>query len=314
MPELIERLRALDAKGALTLPAPGSGNTAARHLALLEIGRADLSLARLAEAHVDALAIFEEAERTPAASHLYGVWASDGPASRLELHRLPSGQLLLSGIKKYCTGAGLLDSSLVTAYDGEHRFLVKVPLNAQGITIDSSEWATSAFASTDTATVRFDGVVVESADLIGGPDWYLSRPGFWHGAFGPAACWVGGAVGLIDAARRVNRSDPHSRVHVGALEASEWAMRAVLTEAGRQIDADPDDSAGMGQKRALMARHLIERTCTEVLDRFGRATGPALLAFDAPTAHRYAELTLYIRQCHGERDLAEICKAPKEPG
>jgi hypothetical protein len=55
-----------------------------------------------------------------------------------------------------------------------------------------------------------------------------------------------------------------------------------------------------------MARHLIERICTEVLDHFGRATGPTLLAFDAAVAQRYAELTLYIRQCHAERDLAEI--------
>jgi hypothetical protein len=55
-----------------------------------------------------------------------------------------------------------------------------------------------------------------------------------------------------------------------------------------------------------MARHLIERMCTDVLDRFGRATGPHLLAFDARMAQRHAELYLYIRQCHGERDLAAI--------
>jgi hypothetical protein len=55
-----------------------------------------------------------------------------------------------------------------------------------------------------------------------------------------------------------------------------------------------------------MARHLIARMCTDILDRFGRATGPQLLAFDAGAAQRYAELTLYIRQCHAERDLAGI--------
>jgi hypothetical protein len=49
-----------------------------------------------------------------------------------------------------------------------------------------------------------------------------------------------------------------------------------------------------------------ERMCTDVLDRFGRATGPHLLAFDAQMAQRHAELYLYIRQCHAERDLAAI--------
>jgi hypothetical protein len=61
-----------------------------------------------------------------------------------------------------------------------------------------------------------------------------------------------------------------------------------------------------GRRRALMTRHLVERLCTDVLDRFGRATGPQLLAFDAAVAQRYVELTLYFRQCHGERDLAAI--------
>jgi hypothetical protein len=53
-------------------------------------------------------------------------------------------------------------------------------------------------------------------------------------------------------------------------------------------------------------RHLIERSCSEVLDRFGRATGPQLLAFDAAIAQRHCELGLYIRQCHAERDLEQV--------
>jgi hypothetical protein len=76
--------------------------------------------------------------------------------------------------------------------------------------------------------------------------------------------------------------------------------------AAREIDADPHDTTHDAQRRALMARHLIERMCTDVLDRFGRATGPQLLAFDAQVAQRHAELSLYIRQCHAERDLETI--------
>jgi alkylation response protein AidB-like acyl-CoA dehydrogenase len=202
----------------------------------------------------------------------------------------------------------------VTAHDGAHRLLVKVSLRDKGLTVDGSDWATPAFASTNTATVRFNAVVVEPGAIIGDPDWYLDRPGFWNGALGPAACWAGGAIGLIDAARRMGRNDPHYRTHMGALEACEWALRAILTESGHQIDAGPQDAGGARQRRALIARHLIERTCMDVMDRFGRATGPALLAFDASVAQRYAELTLYIRQCHAERDLAQITPAQNESG
>ncbi len=45
------------ASGALTFPDPASGCTAERHNRLLEIGRADLQLARVAEAHTDAASL-----------------------------------------------------------------------------------------------------------------------------------------------------------------------------------------------------------------------------------------------------------------
>lgn len=301
-----EKLGKLAATGGLDLPLPGHGRTAARHAALYELGRLDLSLARLAEAHTDALAILAEAGRPGRVGALYGVWASDGPGGRLELHVRSDGSLQLNGTKRYCSGAPLLDTVLVTAQQREELYLVEVDLARPGITIDAGDWASPAFRETATATVNFEHVAVREADIVGGSRWYLERPGFWHGALGPAACWAGGAAGLADAARQLNRPDPHARAQLGALQATAWGLRALLRQAGEEIDSDPMDQHHQAQQRALMARHLIERLCTDSLDRFGRATGPQLLAFDAPTAQRYAELTLYIRQCHAERDLASI--------
>jgi len=303
---LRKRVRALASAGQLILPTPGGGDTAARHIALFEFGRSDLSLARLVEAHTDALAIIEEAGHKARERALYGVWAADGPMSLLTLSRGAGANFLLNGTKRYCSGALLLDAGLITARMGEQVYLLDVPLAVPGLTIDPTDWAAPAFRETATATVKFTNVVVRERDVIGGPNWYLARPGFWHGALGPAACWAGGASGLVDAARKLNRRDPHSRAQIGALEAADWGLRALLTRAGQEIDADPRDLEGQARRRALMARHLIERQCTDVLDRFGRATGPQLLAFDAKVAQRYAELTLYIRQCHAERDLAGI--------
>ena len=306
MHKMKERLSNLASTEQLALPLPGSGETAQRLAALHEFGRLDLGLARLIEAHTDALAIFGEAGRTSRAGLLYGVWASDGPSSLLTLSRSDDGALRLDGTKRYCTGAPFLDAALVTARDGMEIQMVDISLSSGGLTVDASEWASPAFSETITATVTFDNVSIRQQDLVGGPGWYLTRPGFWHGALGPAACWAGGASGLVDAARNLNRRDPHSQAQLGALEAADWGLRALLAHAGQEIDADPLDLQAQARRRALMARHLIERLCTDVLDRFGRATGPQLLAFDARVAQRYAELTLYIRQCHAERDLAAI--------
>lgn len=309
MAELIERLREALRTGQLDLPLPGAGATRVRHELLLEFGREDLSLARLAEAHTDAVAIVREAGRTPAPGTLYGVWAAEGPGSILNLQRQVDASWVLNGAKRYCSGAPLLNCALVTARYLDKSTLVEVSLESPGLTIETKAWATPAFADTATATVYFNEVHLPPDSVVGHDDWYLTRPGFWHGALGPAACWAGGAIGLVDAARDLNRRDPHSQAQLGALEANAWALRAVLNQAGDEIDADAADRYNLARRRALKARHIVERLCTDTLDRFGRATGPQLLAFDAATARRYAELTLYIRQCHGERDLNAIVAA-----
>jgi alkylation response protein AidB-like acyl-CoA dehydrogenase len=306
MRDLSARLRVLIRNGELSLPPPGGGATAARHAALFEFGRSDLSLARLSEAHTDALAIFVEAGHVAPIGLLYGVWASEGPTSLLTISRSADGNIRVDGTKRYCSGARLVDAALLTAHEGDDIVLLNVPMSVPGLTIDATEWAAPAFAGTNTASVRFENVQLTEADIVGPANWYLNRPGFWHGALGPAACWAGGAAGLVDAARSLKRRDPHARAQLGALEAVDWGLRAVLAQAAREIDADPHDEGHDAQRRALMVRHLIERMCTDVLDRFGRATGPQLLAFDAQIAQRHSELALYIRQCHAERDLAAI--------
>jgi hypothetical protein len=292
------------ASGQLDLPPPGAGGTLGRLTALHEFGRRDLSIARLAEAHCDAAAILAEAGRAPHPASLYGVWASDGPSSQLLVKRA-GRKVLLTGRKLYCSGACITDRALVTAHEGGGVQLFDISPKAPGISMRSSGWVTPAFAATCTWQVEFDEVEVEACDRVGAGNWYLERVGFWHGALGPAACWAGGAAGLIAAALALPARDPHTRAQFGALEAARWSMQAALNQASLEIDSQPD-ALGPARQRAYVVRHLIERTCTEVLDRFGRATGPQLLAFDAGIARRYAELTLYIRQCHAERDLEKI--------
>ncbi len=305
---LARRTRSLLKAGALDLPAVAGGRTSERHTALRDFGREDLSLARVAEAHTDAIAILAEAAHAARANALYGVWASDGPGSQLSIVATASGDLVLRGTKRYCSGSLFLDAALVTARRGEDRLLVDVPLQTRNLSVDTSQWVSPAFAATATGTVEFHDVRISSDQIFGGPGWYLDRPGFWHGAIGPAACWAGGAIGLVDAARSARRSNPHVLAHGGALESAAWGLTAMLDRAGREIDADPRDEHQQARKRALCVRQLIERTCTDVMDHFGRATGPALLAYDAAIAQRYAELTLYIRQCHAERDLQALAE------
>lgn len=300
---LLARLREVCGE---TLPLPAGGETATRHARLTELGREDLSLARLAEAHFDAVAILAEAGRVPEPGAVYGVWASEKPGEAVRL-TTTDGAGSVSGTKQFCSGAGIVDRALVTV-DPPEPLLVDVDLRQRGVAVDLSTWRTSAFAHTQTAAVAFDQVAVRQQDVLGDRGWYLRRPGFWHGALGPACCWAGGALGLVDFARAQSRKDPHTLAHLGAMDAAAWELKALLRAAADEADAAPGE-ASSAHVRALRVRHLVERASMEILERLGRAYGPYPLAFEEATAKRCQELTLYLRQCHAERDLAALGEA-----
>jgi hypothetical protein len=292
----------------IALPLPGKGNTPARHRALFEIAREDLSLAKLAEAHWDAVAILAEAGREPAAGALYAVWASEVPRRAVDLKPVIGGYEL-HGNKPFCSGIGIVDRALLTAGSPVPQ-LVEVDLRAaeEQTKADLEVWRTDAFSATKTGSLDFLSPRVTEDALVGAPGWYLERPGFWHGSCGPAACWAGGVAGLLDFALRSRRRDPHTVAHLAALHANVWAMTSLLEHAGAEIDQDPEDRTA-AHCRALTLRHSIEQLATDCLRRFARAYGPYPLAMDGEMARRYAEADLFLRQSHGERDLEALGKA-----
>jgi alkylation response protein AidB-like acyl-CoA dehydrogenase len=286
-------------------PLPGRGQTASRHARLWQAGVMDLSFARIAEAHWDAVAILAECGRQPKPDALYGVWASELPGHALQLRR-DRDATTIDGTKMFCSGAGLVDYALVTVGFPE-KLLVEVDVRGlvDSISFDTSAWVTLAFQETSTGSVTFISHPVDAQAVIEKSGWYLDRPGFWHGACGPAACWAGGADALVRYTKANQRKDAHTLAHLGAMHSSIWAMRACLDAAGDEIDANPEDYA-FAHIRALTVRHIVEQNCTEILRRFARAYGPFPLSMNAEISRRYHELDLYLRQSHAERDLESL--------
>ncbi len=300
-------LRELVASGELDLPDPGSGRSADRLLALFDLARTQpVAVARLAEAHTDAVAILHEAGRDREPGAIYGVWASAGPDD-VELSDGSGAVLRLDGVKPFASGLGVVDRALVTVVDARdhrrRRLLVDTPVDDAGVHTNLDQWVSDALRDSATGAAEFVDHEVASTHIVGGPDWYLGRVGFWHGACAPAACWAGAAVGLLDSAEELVDDDPHRRAHLGALRSSAWAMRSLLSATGRQIDEMPDD-VDRARTRAYAMRYTIERLATEMLDRFGRAFGPRPFVNDATVSQRWSDTHLYLRQHHGERDLA----------
>ena len=296
-------IRTLDA--IVPVPLPGDGNTDQRFRKLAEVAAYDLAIARLVEGHLDAIAICHEAgRRVP--NGVLGVWASDPPPARLDA-AVGSDGWSLSGLKQWCSGAGTLDNALVTAHaaDGYRMFLV--PLDSAGIQIHTEAWHAVGMRNSDTYDVEFDGVLVTADDAVGGADWYLRRRGFWIGGIGVAACWYGGALGAMRALRTAvarRRNDTHGLAHLGAADALCAAMWAHLESAAAAIDGG---LAGSELARmAWQVRASVERLAADVLEHAERGIGAGGIARDAEMARRAADLPVYLRQHHAERDLEAL--------
>jgi alkylation response protein AidB-like acyl-CoA dehydrogenase len=284
-------------------PLPGQGSTDRRLELLASCSATDLVLGRLVEAHADALAILYElgapVERHPGSGveRRWGVWAAGSPQGVVATRRVDEWRI--SGTKNWCSGAGLVTHALLDAVTGDGQRLFEVDLSNPGVTWAQQDWTGPGMSRADTRRVEFLNV---AARAIGEPGQYLSRPGFWAGAIGVAACWHGGTVAVAEALRGSvdGQSDTHALVHLGAVYTALLQNWSTLRGAGQTIDLKPTADFAV---LARAVRHSVERNAAMVLDRVGRALGPRPLAYDKGHAEAVHDLEIYIRQEHAERDL-----------
>lgn len=299
-------------------PHVGAGRTRELWDLMAAVAALDVSAARMLEPHLDALTILAQAGARPldaddgsdlgqigvTPGSTWGVFAAEGAGTVLRAD-VRGGEWRLNGTKPWCSLAGTLTHALVTASAGTDRRLFAVDLRSAGVRAHAGPWFARGLPAIVSADVDFDDVV---ASPIGGPGWYLSRPGFAWGGMTVAACWWGGAVGVagpIADAARSERADQLALVHLGRVDAALWAARAVLDEAAQLLDSGR--SAGVGDRLlASRVRAAVTDAATLVLAQADAALGPGPLVSDDAHAGRVADLHLYLRQHHGLRDAARL--------
>ncbi|WP_227369384.1 acyl-CoA dehydrogenase family protein [Halomonas sp. M20] len=296
--------------GADHLPLPGQGGTLSRWQTLADVAGLDLSLVKLFEGHTDALAIIaeHEADALVPADGQWGMWAAEPPFARVAIEQTgdecdaSGSDVTISGRKAWCSGAPILTHGLMTAWQNDAQRLVAVALDQPGVNVTDRGWEAVGMAATASVEVEFDHA---RALLIGPAGGYLERPGFWQGGAGIAACWFGGARALGETlrARAKGNDNPHLLAHLGAVDVALESARATLREAARWIDAHPRESA---QLIAMRARAVIENAVNEVIHHTGRALGAGPYCRDPAFAQRMADLPVFLRQSHAERDLEAL--------
>ncbi len=100
-----------------------------------------------------------------------------------------------------------------------------------------------------------------------------------------------------------HHADAHARAHLGAIAVALHTAAAVLRDAAHDIDRDP---AADARSLALTVRAGVEAAATTVLTHAGRALGATPFCLNARFARHAADLPVFMRQSHAERDLAAL--------
>jgi hypothetical protein len=294
---------AISIGGDVALPVGGA--ISMRWDLLATLGAQDLTVARVLEPHLDALAILAEAGQAPEPGSSWGVWAAEGPGERLLARGDDSAGWVLDGRKPWCSLAGMVSHGLVTAWVGDQRRLFAIALDDDGVTVEPGTWTPAGLSAVVTTPVAMRGA---PARPVGATGWYFERDGFWWGGIGVAAIWYGGAVGLarrLAAQTTARDPDQLALMHLGEVDASLAAARATLVQAATLIDG----WQVTGRQAALLGarvRHVVATTVEEVSRHVAHALGPAPLSQEPEHVARVADLALYVRQHHAERDAADL--------
>ena len=313
------------------VPLPAAGETLARWRFLHAVAAVDLVLAKLVEPHWDARAILAEltppdadgmsalvsgiacfgalgmapVQKFPSSGggSRWAVWAAEPPSAKVTGLSGSDGRLVLNGKKSWCSGAAVVTHALITYWDADQQpALAAIALDSPGVTITSQGW--QAVGMDASASVDIELVNV-SAMPVGVPGAYLTRPGFWHGGMGIAACWLGGSYALATAARKAvgMKREPHTLAQIGAMDVALVQAHALMRATAAWVDAHPQVDP---QWPAFRLRAAAEQCAERVLHHAGRAMGAGPLCRNAEIARLYADLPVFIRQSHAEQDLAAL--------
>ena len=287
----------------------GAGALAAFHdadgPALMEalrlVGRANLSLGRIFEGHINGARLIEwygtPGQRRSLADDLaggrvFGVWNT-------ETAPVTIADGVLGGFKTFATGAGHIDTAIVTATPpGGGRQMVLIDA-AQPARCDPKSWVVSGMKATASGTYGLTGLPAAGAALLGKPGDYEREPRFSAGAWRFTAVQLGGVERILGLLRDHLVSGPggadaiHRARFAHALaetrSAALW-VREAAAQASRD-DAGPDAIAVV-----LMTRGVVERAGLAVMEAAHRSVGTRSFFTDGPLDMACRDLGLYLRQ------------------
>lgn len=282
---------------------------------LRRIGRANLSVGRIVEGHLNALklvGVFGDAKQQNAvraavqSGDLFGVWGADGNPP-VVLNANKSKGLILSGRKRFASGLGLVTKALVIARTdyGPQLLLLDVGDAAR---MDTSTWRTSGMRATASGDYDFEGLSIGPAAFIGRPGDFLREPYFEGGVWRYCAIHVGGMEALAETARahaiaRGFADDPLMAHRLAELARCCETGRLWVEQAALRVEAP--GAAELEVAHVLLAREEVERCALRTIALVDRAIGTASFFEGHPAERIRRDLSFFLRQANLDGKLAK---------
>jgi alkylation response protein AidB-like acyl-CoA dehydrogenase len=320
---------------------PYSGDVFTLWMMTKEIAKADLSLARCWEGHVNSLVLLDGmADDEQRARWFAGVvergdkwvaWSGEPQARKPgEALRFGTtvekvqGGYVIEGNKVFSTSAGGAEWAILlvnTAGPGGVRHAAAESLDTQlmmacdlsdpSVEMDSSWWDPIGMRGTVSYLVHFRRTFIPDADLIGYPGQYLKEG--WQTCFIPhyAATFLGAAEAAYDYAfeyvtTQNKTEDPYVQHHIGEMSVNVETAHLWLRHVARLWETGRYQEAQIAGSRA---RHVVEHLAEATVKHCIRACGARCLNRPSALERIYRDLSFYVRHDNDDHILAMIGKS-----
>jgi alkylation response protein AidB-like acyl-CoA dehydrogenase len=306
-----------------------------------EIARADMSLARCWEGHVNSLVLLDAMSTEEQKSRWFkGVvergekwvaWSGEPQARKPDepirfgttVEKVDGGYII-NGNKVFATSAGGAQWAILlvnTAGPGGVRhaaaenldtvLMMACNLSDPSVEIDTSWWDPIGMRATASHLVHFRNTFIPDEDLIGYPGQYLKEG--WQTCFIPhyAATFLGAAEAAYDYAlnyiiTQKKIEDPYVQHHIGQMSVNVETAHLWLRHAARLWETGRYLEAQLAGSRA---RHVVEHLAEDTVKRCIRACGARCLIRPSALERIYRDLSFYVRHDNDDQILATIGKS-----
>lgn len=283
--------------------------------ALRELGRVNLSVARLFEGHMNAIKLLtlyasprlmDETAELIRRGTLLGVWGADDPANPVKFE-IAGGVIALQGAKRFASGLGLVGCALITASGTDRDQMILVPTD-DAARADSSGWQMSGMRATRSGTYDFDGVRLSRHKLVGKPGDMLREPWFEGGIWRYCAAHLGAAETLhsemcksLIARGRHEESNQRQRIATSA--AAIETMRLWLTQCVVTLEAA--DASPRQAALSLFAREVTENECRKIIALVEQSLGMAAFVEGTTIERMRRDLSVFLCQARPDAKREE---------